>query len=188
MAKPIREPRTEEEAQDLKRFLERGATTSLEVLRTFEPLGLPTSLTEAVSVPFDLTVQAALAELKTDEDQFLLNIEITGVSSTEDPPVLVFVNHPTAEPSTALTDPRFVAALAFFCHFEERDGLFVCVMPPHGTFKFVINGTRAVREAGAASDQVTLDFFPTAENRGDLRLELANVQLQLVRSSVEFAQ
>jgi hypothetical protein len=188
MAKPIREPRTEEEAQDLKRYLERGATTSVEVLRTFEPLRLPDSLIEAVSVPFDLTVQDALAELRTDEDQFLLNIEITGVSSSEDPPVLVFVNHPTVKPSTALTDPRFVAALAFFCHFEERDGLLVCVMPPDGSFKFVMNGTRAVQEAGAVTDQLTLDFVPTAEGRGDLRLELANVQLQLVRSSVEVPQ
>jgi hypothetical protein len=45
-----------------------------------------------------------------------------------------------------------------------------------------------VQEAGAGSDQLTLDFVPTAEGRGDLRLELANAQLQLVRSSVEVSQ
>jgi hypothetical protein len=187
MTEPRREPQTEDEAQELKRYLERGAATSLEVVRRFPSARLPDVLTQPVAVPFDVRGADLLGELTKDEDLVLLDIEVTNVSSSSDPPVLVFVNSPAAGARTPATDPGFVAALAFFCHSQEQGGRFVCVMPQGGRFRFRVDATKAVRKAGTALVPLTVNIVPVPFQGGETQaaLRLAKAEIQLVRSTVQ---
>ncbi len=173
MAEPRREPQTEEEARELERYLKQGAATSLEVVSTFRAIDLPDLVVQPVTFPFDVTGEELLRNLTADEDQLLLDIEIADVSRSDEPPVLVFVNRPSAGAATPATDPGFVGVLAFFL--------------PHDVVRFRLNATSAVRAAAAVPIPLTVTLVPVAlaERQGAGASRVARAELQLVRSVVE---
>lgn len=176
MADPRREPQTEEEARELERYLQEGAATSLEVVNTFAAARLPDLLAEPVSIAFDVTGQELLEQLTTDDDQVLLDIEISDVSPTDEPPLLVFLNRPAATAETPATDPGFVGAIAFFM--------------PHGGVRTRFNATEAVGNAAATPLPLAVTLIPVSvpESPATAASRVANAQIQLVRSTVELPQ
>lgn len=176
MAEPRREPQTEEEARELERYLEQGAATSIEVVNTFPAARLPDLLAQPATIAFDISGQELLGRLTTDEDQVLLDIEISNVSPTAEPPLLVFVNRPAATSQTPATDPGFVGALAFFL--------------PHPEVRFRLNATRAVREAAAVPLPLTATLVPIQLPEGppESAARMSRAEIQLVRSIVELPE
>lgn len=180
MQEPIREPQTEEEAQELKRFLEEGAETAVETTRTFRPAALPDFLEDVGVIPFDVSPEELVAELAGDDDQLILDVEVAGVSSSEDPPLLVFAGTDGAAKAREANadDPAFVGALAFFVGSPERG------LPHEMTFRFRLNVTAAVRADPAATPlSVGLVSIPS-DRPADVALAVASAEIQLVRSVV----
>ena len=180
MQQPIREPQTEEEAQDLKRFLEEGAETAVETTRTFRPADLPGVLEDVAVIPFDVSGEELVAELAGEEDQLVLDIEVAGVTSSEDPPLLVFTGTREAGAAEAAEgDPGFVGALAFFVGSSER------AVPHEMTFRFRLNITAAVRaETAPVPFAVSLIPTPVLDRQLEPALTVAAAEIQLVRSVV----
>lgn len=178
MQQPFREPQTEEEARELERFLEEGAETSLEVLETFSPVTLPEALMEPAVVAFSLTREDLLGRVTGEESQLVLDVEVAGVTSSDDPPLLVFVNATPATQDQPAVEAGFVGALAFFVASDDAE---------HGTVRFRLNATDAVRNAGELPGPLTVTFVPALEGDAgaETQLRLASAQIQLVRSVVE---
>lgn len=179
MQEPKREPQTEEEAQDLKRFLEEGAETAVETTRTFRPADVPDALQDVGLIRFEVTGEELVAELAGEDDQLVLDVEIAGVRSSEDPPLLVFTGARDADAAGRVEgDPGFVGALAFFV--GSGDG------SHEMTFRFRLNITAAVLSDPAPGPfAMSLVPAPPAETRSDNALTLSSAEIQLVRSVVE---
>lgn len=180
MATPKDEPTTEEEAQALRRYLERGAETAIDPTRRISPnQEIEMELTDRTVVSFDAT-QAELANALEEEDQVILEVTIENVGSTAQPPVLVYLSEAAAERNQGPDDPEFVGALAFF------------VDPSHHTMEklvYRLDATKGLRRAERGQEPVTAVFVPAPPLPGGVPAgvsppRLAAATFEVVRSTV----
>jgi hypothetical protein len=185
MIQAFDEPSTEDEAQELKRFLEEGADVGLETIQRFatEPVSL--RVPESVVISFPETADL-LGQISGQEDiEVLLSLDFTDVSRVPEFAVGLFLNAPDADRSTPLEDPRFVTSVAFFCQSEERDGILVCVEHDGEPERFRIPLAQAL-ERNDVRDELSISLVPLPNPEGELSEQTLQVagSVEIVRSTV----
>lgn len=184
MAKPRREPTTDEEARELRTFLERGAKTGIEVNRRIAPAApVALDLVGVRSVAFSATAE----ELTTlvgadDEDQVILDIEIEGVTDSGQSPVLVYLTEEAARKNAGADDPAFVGAVAFFVGAHDDASH---ARPAKQRVR--LNATSAVRKSKGLRGPLTVGFVATeAQARAAAsKARVTAATFEVVRSTVE---
>ncbi len=149
------EPTTEKEAQDLKRFLEDGAQTSIEEIDRFEgAAGVTAALDKPVSVPVRVEMPELSSRIKeADDNQVFLTVNVDRVEAATESMVHVFLNKDDANAKTLLSDSHYVGSFAFFCQRVDANS-FVCDIgsgeKTELQFRFnVTSALRNVEEKGA---------------------------------------
>jgi hypothetical protein len=160
------EPTTNAEAQQLKLFLQRGASTSLELIQSFESREtLTVFLGEPASLTFDVTGNDLLSALAESTDrEATLSIDVSDVASDGDFFVHVFVNDDGASMQTPPSDPHFLGGIAFFCRVLGADGRFVCI--PAGTsYRYHLALTPSLQRIENSADplHVTIVLVPFSD-------------------------
>lgn len=184
-----REPKNEQEAQELKRYLERGGTVKLDRLRRAEAehAALAATGPAVLPLPDSAAIVAQLANAGTDTIG-LLELTFSGVEETPGFAVRVFVNTPDADARTPTTAPGFVGKVAFFCHTTERGGKMVCVVHGEGLPTFRLNATEALRRTGSRGP-ATVTLVPIGRRGRKLDATALDVTaaINLMRSEVVVA-
>ena len=158
------EPTSEDEAQDLKRFLERGAETSIEEIDRFPGgAGVTAALDKPVLVPFRVRLPELTSRLQeADDNQVFLTITVDRVEAAGESVVHVFLNKDDASAKTLLSDSHYVGSFAFFCHTVDRDN-FICELASgeKTNLQFRFNVTSALSSTDdKGAPRVTLVVVP----------------------------
>lgn len=184
MAKPRREPTTDEEARELRTYLERGAKTDIEVKRRIAPVGpVALELAGVRSLAFSSTTEE-LATLvgADDEDQVILDIEIDGVTDSGQSPVFVYLTEEAARKNAGADDPAFVGAVAFFVGTHDA-----AAHAQPAKQRVRLNATHAVRKAKGLRGPLTVGFVPTESRARPVasKARVTAATFEVVRSTVE---
>jgi hypothetical protein len=186
MAQEFGEPRTEEEAQELKRFLEEGAEVSLETVQRVEAAPTELESTHITGVRFpraeDITGQVSPEETGTVA---VLTLQFAHPVSVPAFSIGVFLNTTDADATTPFGVPGFVGIIAFFCHAEERQGELLCVDHGQEPISYRLPLT-AVLERTGPPDDVTVALVPIPFPDRDIERQTLSVagSIELVRSIV----
>jgi hypothetical protein len=183
------EPTTENEAQDLKSFLEKGAQTGIEEVERFQGgVGVTVALEKPAAVPF----RAELPELsrriaEADENQVLLTISVDRVEAAGETVVHVFLNKDDANAKTSLSDSHYIGSFAFFCHTVDANNFTCEVASGEKTelqFRFnVTSSLRRPEETGPP--RATLVVVPIDGRTPRVAsVRVSSADLQLVKSVV----
>lgn len=164
---PTSEPRTEEEAQQLQRFLKQGADTSLEITRTFEKVTANVSVPE----PTELTISGTADLNKQSQgNAVVLTLTFGDLPPVLDFAFLIFVDEPDTADADAVTRPGYVGPIAFFGSEEHA----AHAPPP----TFVLPVTSQVQRASDAQD-LTVTLVPRGAGQSKQEPATMTVQAEL---------
>jgi hypothetical protein len=185
------EPTNEDQTQDLKRFLENGAATSVEELEEFAGgTSVRATLAAPASVPFRVEQQELAGRIQeAEENQALLTVSVDRVEAPRDCLVHVFVNKPDADARTSLDDPHYAASFAFFCHtVAQRGNDFTCEIPGSDAveLRYRFNVTSVLeRTGGSGTPQATFVVVPIEGRQPrTASVSVQSAELRLVKSVV----
>lgn len=117
------EPKTEEEAQRIKRFLEAGGDASVKDVQTFAADGTGrVTLAQPVTLKFGATGEQVLRVATGADRRATIALELSEVKSSDEFFAAVFLNKPDASARTGLDDPAFVGTVSFFVHSADHPG------------------------------------------------------------------
>jgi hypothetical protein len=134
---PKGEPRTEEQAQEMKRFLEQGAIVSLEPIARASSASAELIPPQSISLEIDAT--SALEKLgdrsgeqeggggTTVERVSILELEFQPPKVAPEYSITLFINKRDVNLGMSIEDPSFAGSVAFFCHGELSEGELVCM-------------------------------------------------------------
>ena len=184
MIRPFDEPSTEDEAQELNRFLEQGAEVSLETVRRFTAERTSLTVPDPAAITFSPIGDMAAALEEAGGNDALMRLEFNESSLTPDFAVGLFLNTPDADAATSAEVPGFLGSIAFFCHTEERDGVLVCVVHEDAPARYSIPLSRELQATDLGTKPtLTLVPFPIHAEVTTQTLEVVG-SLDLVRSTV----
>jgi hypothetical protein len=184
------EPQTEDEAQRLKRFLEQGATTTIEVVQTFESRG---DVGVELSKPGTLTFAATADDVRKlaaagSDRRMLLNFEVDKIDKEHEYSAAIFLNR---EDATAGTDPKtpgFAGAVGFFCEVEGPEGLILCPINAEQPLRYQLDVTDQLAQVEQGGDalRATLVLIPPADRKVEIgALHVARADVTVVSSVVK---
>jgi hypothetical protein len=183
MIRPFDEPTSDAEAEDLRRFLEQGAEVSLETIERFEAEPAILRVPEPAVMRFTVGDLGAVLE-QTEGSDVLISLEVSEEGLTPDLALSLFLNMPEADATTSIRDRGFLGSVAFFCHTEERDGIFVCIAHADAPARYSIPLTDGLEGTDLGNDP-TLTIVPVPllgeATRQSLQLSAA---IEVVASSV----
>jgi hypothetical protein len=182
----VTQPSPETTEQRLRRFLESGGRTSLDVIRTFAAPAVRLSATQPAVIRFDRTEDlAAQLDAAGGDARVFLRLMFAHSPTPPDFGVLAFMNTPGAGPATSPSEPGFLGAVAFFCHAELRDGKLVCVDHGSTLARFRLRATAAVRKT-SRQKAVTVTLIPvrSPQRSEDSPTLTVTASLDLVRTTV----
>src|SRR5438552_13755846 len=132
------EPKTEDDAQAIKRFLQAGAHVEIKVVEAVKAqAGAQATMERPGSVTLPTTIDHLVAAADASPSRRLtIEFEFTGVTATEPFSAAVFVNKVDASVQTSHEDPAFAGAVGFFMHSHEQGG--PMVMPDSLLYEFDI--------------------------------------------------
>jgi hypothetical protein len=183
------EPKSESEAQDLKRFLEKGARTSIEQIDSFQGGGAVTvALEKPASVPFRVEMPELSQRIEeADDNQVFLTIGVDRVEGAGESVVHVFLNKDDANAKTPLSDSHYVGSFAFFCHTVDANN-FTCELASgqRTELQFRFNVTSSMqRPDETGQPRATLVVVPIDGRRPRAAsVSVSSADLQLVKSVV----
>lgn len=195
MAEPFSEPTTNEEAQRLQAFLEKGAEVSLEVLERFPAAGEGTdaSVRQPGSITFDVTAERLVETLAGDETQrILLDIDIGNIESSEGFDLRLFLGQKDATVDTPTRGEGFAAGIAFFCEppADQPDPAMICPIDGDAVTRTTLDVTQSMMEAPGSAEPVVATFVvaPDSEQTPpDRSVTIHAAELSIVRSIVKLA-
>jgi hypothetical protein len=182
------EPSTEPEAQRLKRFLQLGASTTLEPIESFEaPESATVVLGEPATFSFGVTGQDALSLAQATNRRVVLAIDVSDVVRDNDFFVHVFVNDDLATADTPPTDPHFVGGFAFFCRVQDSTGRLVCI-PANTSLQYRLDLEPALRRIQNVGEslRVRVVLVPFPERTPETRtIGVTKAAVNILRSEVK---
>jgi hypothetical protein len=178
------EPKTEDEAQRLKRFLDAGAETTVEVVQTFDSKGdVGAGLGKAGTLAFEASGDEMRKVVAGGSDRrSLLNFQIDGIDRTHDYLAAFYLNREDATAETDPQSPGFAGAVGFFCEVEGPEGLIICPINPEQPLIYQLDITDALArlEQGGEPLRATLVLVPPADRQpqeGALHISRADVSV-----------
>jgi tyrosinase len=178
----------------LRRFLEEGGATRIERLRTFQSAGAQQIPVDgAASVLLRARDPALSADATLDADtRVLLRIFDVKQPATGDFFVRVFINLPSANASTAISDPHYAGSFAFFfdpAHATHGAGG-AATHGGHGDAAFLVDATPALRRlrqldmlrAGGEISVQLVAVRGSDQPPKQKMLSIGGLELQLARS------
>jgi hypothetical protein len=118
------EPKTEDEAQRIKRFLEAGGEMAVKEIESFRAdgsaaatLGQPGALKFGASAAQVMRSVGALGNRRA-----ILTIDVSDLKPADQFSAAVFLNNPEASLRTSSQDPAFAGTFGFFFHSSEHVG------------------------------------------------------------------
>ena len=190
MATPFTEPKTDEESQRLKAFLEKGARVSLETIETFqltEPV--VARLREPGTLKFDVSGER-LQGLAGDDPskRVTVTLDIGAVQNPQDVLVRVFVGNPDASEDIDPEDPSSRGGFSFFCELEGQDPSMLCPIEgsPLRVYGEISSALRDLRDP-AESLIVSLVLVPLTETQ-EAAVQVDHAEISVLQSTVELAE
>ena len=183
------EPTTEDEANDLKDFLEKGARTDIEEIDTFEGArGVTVALGRPDTIPFRVETPELVQRVDEAEDnQVFLTVSVDRVEGATESLVHVFLNNEDAGPRTLLSDSSYIGSFSFFCHNVDQQS-FVCEVGSgeRTALRFRFNITSALKATDErAAPRATFVVVPIdGRQPRSATVNVGAAELQLARSVV----
>lgn len=184
------EPSTEEEAQEIRAFLEEGAEVALEVIETFPAHeAVIADLNTPATIGFSVTTQDLLGRLRANVDTLaILDLEFPEGQNADQYFVHLFVDRDDATSDTNFMDPHFGGAFAFFCDVGEgQDSSHACFGHEGERPREQRDLTQVLGRLDDAEGElrVTLVLIPLPERTGgEGSLTVRGAEVSLVRSIV----
>ena len=150
MSSRFSEPKTEEEAQRLRRFLRDGAETVVKVIETISSIADATAtIKDPALLKFNSSLEALAAALKVNADRRVtISFEIADMQAPNEIYAPIFINKPDASAQTPSDEPSYAGALGFFRHDPTHQPSSADVV---GRYEFDITQTvRKLAPTGAA--------------------------------------
>src|ERR1700681_4081125 len=118
------EPKTEDEAQRIRRFLQVGGEVAIKLVETFKAEGsLRLTLAQPGTLKFSTTGDRVVSLANASADRRIkLTLDITEIMEPGQFSAAVFINKHDASAQTTLDDPGFAGALGFFVHSADQMG------------------------------------------------------------------
>ncbi len=195
MAEPFSEPTTEEEAQRLQAFLEKGAEVSLEVIERFPAggEGVEASVRQPGSLTFDVTAERLAGTIAGDDTQrVLLDVDIGRIEDSEGFDLHLFLGRRDETADTPTAGEGFAAGFAFFCEpaGEQLDPAMICPIEGDAVTRTTLDVTQSVLQAPEATEPLVATFVvaPDSERTPpDRSVTIHAAELSVVRSIVTLA-
>jgi hypothetical protein len=118
------EPKTEDEAQRLKRFLEGGGQVAITVVQAFDADGAArATIGQSATLKFPATAESVLKVLAGGgERRVTITLDLSEVKASDQFIAAVFINRPDASVRTSLDEPGFAGTVGFFVHSQDHVG------------------------------------------------------------------
>lgn len=118
------EPKTEDDAQRIKRFLEAGGEVVLKEIDSFRADGTAAA---TLGQPGTLRIGASAAQVLRSlgagaNRRAILTVDVGDLKPAEQFSVAVFLNNPEVSARTSPQDPTFAGTFGFFFHSAEHVG------------------------------------------------------------------
>lgn len=185
------EPATEEEARELRRFLEEGARTSIDEIDAFRgAAGMTAELGRPASIPFRVASSELAGRVREEPDNAVfLTISVDRVVGAGESVVHVFLNKEDANARTPLADSHLAGSFAFFCHPVDQEN-FVCQVGggERTELRFRFNVTSVLRRTAeeVREPQATFVVVPIDGRRpSEASVNVSAAELRLAMSVVE---
>jgi hypothetical protein len=124
MSNATPEPKTEDDAQRIKRFLEAGAHDEIrEVESVKAQSGSQLTLERPGTVSFPATVQHIVDAMSSSADRrAAIQLEFAGLTGSNGLSAAVFINKVDASLRTSVEDPAFAGLIGFFVPAHDMTG------------------------------------------------------------------
>src|SRR5438093_2680887 len=183
------EPKTEEEAQRTKAFLERGAEVGVKDVQQFRADGggrstLATPATLKIGGSIDQILRAATG----GDRKVLLTIDVGELRAAEPVGAAVFVAKPDASARTPTDDPSFAGMLGFFFHSADHVG--PSDSGDADQLRFELDVTELLKKTQRPSDSLTVTVvaLPIGKTQAATAgVTLRSLVARVVRSRVKRA-
>jgi hypothetical protein len=144
------EPKTEDEAQRIKRFLEAGGQVELSVIQAFKADGIMrATVGKPGTVTFPAKVESVLAAAATSMTRRItITLEFSEVKASDLFTAAVFMNNPGASLRTTSEDPGFAGEVGFFIHTDHPGS-------PLGALVYELDITAVVKRLQRPADAIT---------------------------------
>lgn len=114
------EPKTEDEAQRIKRFLEAGGQVEIRVVQAFKADGaIRATVGQPGTVKFPAKVENVLGAAASPTRRITISIEFSEIKASDLFTAAVFMNNPGASVRTTSDDPGFAGEVGFFIHTDH---------------------------------------------------------------------
>jgi hypothetical protein len=182
------EPRTDDEAQRLKKFLDAGAAVSIEEVKAFEAQGgIEASLGKPGTLIFETTADE-LVKLNAEaaDRRTLFEFDLGGIDREHQYVVAIFLNNENATDLDAKV-PGFAGTIGFFCQVEGPEGIVICPIDRNNRLHYELDVTDTMKTTGETSDKLrgTLLLVPDPERKPEVgALQVAKASVRVVQSVV----
>jgi hypothetical protein len=183
------EPKTNDEAERLKKFLESGAAVSIEELKAFGARG---GIEASLDKPGTLVFETSADELVKLNDEgsdrrTLFEFDLAGIDRQHEYVVAVFLNNEHATDLDAKT-PGFAGTIGFFCEVEGPEGVVICPIDQRNPLHYQLDVTDTLKTTGETSDllRATLLLVPDPERKPEVgALQVDKAAVRVVQSVVK---
>jgi hypothetical protein len=124
MSSTTPEPKSEDDAQRIKRFLQGGGQLEINVVETVKSrAGAQSTFERPGTVTFPATIDHVVSAIGTGlSRRATILLEFAGVAASDQFSAAVFINKLDASLQTSFEDPAFAGAVGFFVHSPDPGG------------------------------------------------------------------
>jgi hypothetical protein len=182
------EPKTEDEAQRIKRFLEGGAQVAVTEVQAFTADGSSrATLADPGTFKVSTSGEQVLRLVGAGDRRATIVVDFSDIKTPDQVWAALFLNKPDASARTPLDDPALIATLGFFIHSQDHMG------PSEkdaDALRYEFDITPALKRLQRPSDGLTISvvLLPLAKAPStSVGVAIRRVSVRVVESSVKRA-
>jgi len=186
------EPKTEDEARRLQAFLENGAETRLDLVKSFPAAaGAEVLLDSPGTLTFEVTGdELRQVQQEAESRRVILGLDVVGLDRSHDFDLVMLINADKPSGDVSAEEPSLVGSLAFFCEVDGPEGVLICPIDPSTPLRFDLDFTAKLEKLAQAGEpiRVTLTIVPPSDREIELgALSIAASEIKVFTSTVKLA-